>query len=371
MNIDKIRAETPGTQHVAHLLASGSGLMPEPVTKAMVNHLQLEQQIGGYEASKSEVALLENATVAWCHAFYALPFKRGDKIITCEAEYAANYVAFLQRAKRDGLTISVAPNTPTGEIDVAALESMIDERVKLIAITWIPTNGGLVNPAEAVGEIASKNGIPYLLDACQAVGQMPVDVKRIKCDFLSATGRKFLRGPRGSGFLYVASPWLEHLEPAMIDHFGANWVATHEYQLRGDARRFETWENSYALRAGLGVAARYATTLGLDLIQQRAWGLADYARNQLSSLKGAVLRDIGSQQCAIVSFTIDGLDAAATVLQLRQQQVNIGASIPSSTRLDSETRHLPTVMRVAPHYYNTREEIDKLVVLLDKSLSKL
>ncbi len=389
MDIERIRQLTPGTNQVAHLLASGSGLMPTPVTSAIIGHLELEQSIGGYEAhavrseslnsvydsvakllnaSPEEVALVENATVAWCQAFYALPLKHGDKVLTCEAEYAANYVAFLHRAKRDGIIIDVIPSTDTGEIDLAIMEDMIDEHVQLIAITWIPTNGGLVNPAVAVGEIAQRHNIPYLLDACQAIGQMPVDVKSLKCDFLSATGRKFLRGPRGIGFLYVAKKWLNNLEPAMVDHFAAPWVSTNSYGLRNDARRFETWENAYALRAGLGAAVDYALEVGLDSIQSRAWLLGDYAREQLSQLNGAVVHDIGLEKCAIVSFTVDGLNPLETVNKLRQKSINIGASMPSSTRLDSEARGLDTMLRVAPHYYNTQVEIDSMVLAL-KSLS--
>lgn len=385
LDIEKLRSETPGVAERIHLLASGSALMPQPVIDAVVEHTLLEARIGGYEAQAQqsamldgiydtvathlgaearEIALLENATAAWCHAFYALPLKAGSRILTCEAEYAANYVAFLQRAKRDDLIIDVVPSDATGALDLGALEEMIDERVGLIATTWIPTNGGLVNPAAGIGAIAKKNGIPFLLDACQAVGQMPVDVAEIGCDFLSATGRKFLRGPRGTGFLYIAQKWLETLEPAMIDHFGAPWVARDEYRMRDDARRFETWENSYALRAGLGVAVDYASSLGMAAIQARVWGLAAFCRAQLSDLAGARIRDAGTQHCGIVSFTIEGLDPGPTVLALRAKGISIGTSQPFSTRLDAEARNLPTVFRIAPHYYNTETEIERCVEAL-------
>ena len=387
MNIDieKIRSETPGLATVNHLLASGSALMPQPVVDAIINHIELEAQIGGYEAAAQmagpldavydqiatligakpqEIALHENATASWCQAFYAMPFKRGDRILTCQAEYAANYVAYLQRAERDGIVIDVIPNDEAGAIDVAALEAMIDERVALISITWVPTNGGLVNPAAAVGAVAAKHNIPYLLDACQAVGQMPVDVAALNCDYLTATGRKFLRGPRGTGFLYIREALIEKTEPAMIDHFAAPWVAADRYELRPDARRFENWENAYALRAGLGAAAVYAAEIGIDNIQKRAWGLADLLRQQLTEISGARLRDAGTEQCAIVSFNIDGLDPRQTVADLRNMGINIGASDPESTRLDAENRNLPVVLRAAPHYYNIEAEISQLVSAL-------
>ncbi len=385
IDVDKVRSETPGIQNGAHLLACGSALTSMPALDAVTDYLRLESAVGGYEAAQdqaemldgvydsvakligaqpNEIALLENATAAWCMAFYSTPFDRGDRILTCEAEYGANYVAFLQRAKRDGVIIDVIPSGTDGAISIEALEAMIDERVKMIAITWVPTNGGLINPAKEVGAIARRHGITYLLDACQAIGQMPVDVAELGCDYLSATGRKFLRGPRGTGFLYVRSDRLEAMEPVMIDHFSAEWVEVDRYELRPDARRFENWENAYALRAGLGVAVDYALDLGLDAIQDRAFGLAAYLRGQLKQLTGTRVRDLGSQQCAIVTWTTEGLDPRSTVKKLRNQGVTIGASAPNSTLIDSSRRNLPIMFRAAPHYFNTEDEIDQLIVAL-------
>lgn len=382
IDIDQVRRDTPGINQSTHLLACGSSLMPQCVVDAVVAHTQLEAQIGGYEAQAKqsdgledvyasvarhigaaprEVALMENATVAWCHAFYALPLKPHARILTCEAEYAANFVAFLQRAKREDLKIEVVPSDANGALDLAALETTMDHDVGLIAITWVPTNGGLVNPAAEVGRIAKAHGVPYLLDACQAAGQMRIDVEELGCDFLSATGRKYLRGPRGTGFLYVKDTWLDTLEPAMIDHFGAPWVARDRYELRNDARRFETWENSYALRAGLGAAIDYADQIGIDTIHDRVTLLAETARNALDEVPSVEVCDLGETRCGIVSFSIKGCEPQSIVKQMAEAGYAIGASVPSSTRLDSERRDLPTLLRIAPHYYNTENEIQGAV----------
>ena len=383
IDIEKIRAETPGIEFSTHLLACGSSLMPQRVVDVILEHTQLEALMGGYEAetkkiddlnkiydivaehigaNSHEIALMENSTVAWSHAFYALPLKSGSRILTSEAEYAANYVAFLQRAKRDNLTIDIIPSDQNGTLDTNALEAMVDERVGLIAISWIPTNGGLVNPAENVGKVAKKYNIPYLLDACQAAGQMQIDVNKIQCDFLSATGRKFLRGPRGTGFLYINEKWLGTIEPVMIDHFGAPWVKKNVYELREDARRFETWENSYALRAGLGEAIKYAEEIGIDLIHERVQLLAKFNRDLLSEIKNIQLRDIGTEQCGIISFSIDEKnDPKEIVDQMSKAGFAIGLVDPESTLIDSERRSLPTLLRMAPHYYNTEDEIEKAV----------
>ncbi|WP_027529715.1 aminotransferase class V-fold PLP-dependent enzyme [Bradyrhizobium sp. WSM3983] len=385
IDIDRIRADTPAASRLAYLHNAGASLMPTAVVAAMKRHIDLESEIGGYaaadresdrldavygsvarllNAAPDEIALMENATVAWQMAFYALPFRAGDRTLTAEAEYATNYVAFLQVAKRTGAVIDIVPSDASGELDVEALARMIDDRVKLIAMTWVPTNGGLVNPAAAVGRIARARGIPYLLDACQAVGQMQVDVETIGCDMLSATGRKFLRGPRGTGFLYVRRSLLQQLEPPMIDHFAAPWVSRDHYQLRDDARRFETWENNYAARLGLGAAIDYALAIGLGPIEQRCRLLADRLRNGLGAISGITIRDLGRAPGAIVSFTMEGREADAIVSSAAAAGITIGASDPSSTRIDAEVRALPPLVRASPHYYNTDAEIDRLIALL-------
>lgn len=384
MDIAALRAETPATERIAYFHNAGAALMPRAVVHAQKDHLDLEAEIGGYAAAAreaerlegvygsiarllnagtDEIALVENATVGWQMAFYAQTFGPGDRILTAEAEYAANYVAYLQVAKRTGAVVEIVPNDARGALDPDALERMIDERVRLIAVTWIPTNGGLINPAGAIGRIARRHGIPYLLDACQAVGQMPVDVEAIGCDMLSATGRKFLRGPRGTGFLYVRRALLDGLEPPMIDHFGAPWTARDRYRLRDDARRFETWENNYAARLGLGAAVDLALDLGLDAIEARCRLLSGRLRRGLAELPGMTLRDLGTAPSAIVSFTVQGHDASAIVREAARAGITIGASSPSSTRLDAEARGLPDLVRASPHYYNTEDEIDRLIAV--------
>ena len=381
-DLDRARRETPGVAHVAHFNNAGSALPPEVVLRTQVEHLELEARIGGYEAAdrerdrieavydsiaaligaeRDEIAVVENATVGWDMAFYAIPFKAGDRILTAEAEYAANFVAFLQMQKRVGVEIEVIPSRPTGETSPEALEAMMDDRVKLVAISHVPTNGGLVNPAAEIGRIAKAHGALYLLDACQSVGQMPIDVAEIGCDMLSATGRKYLRGPRGVGFLYVRKALIPELEPPIIDHSAATWAALDRYELRQDARRFENWENNYAAKLGLGAAVDYALAWGLEPIRARVTELADRLRDRLAALPGVEIRDIGEVRCGIVTFTQDGPDPFETKARLRADGINLSVSNPSSTLIDATRRRLPPVIRTSVHYYNSEAEAERLI----------
>ncbi|MCP4429252.1 MAG: aminotransferase class V-fold PLP-dependent enzyme, partial [Chloroflexi bacterium] len=274
--------------------------------------------------------------------------------------YASNYIAFLQMTQRRGVTIDVIPDDEYGQVSVASLKEMWDERVKLIAVTHVPTNGGLVNPAAATGQFARETDTLFLLDACQSVGQLPVDVQAIGCDMLSATGRKFLRGPRGTGFLYVRREVLERLEPPFLDLLSAKWVARDQYEMRPDARRFENWERNVAGILGLGTAVSYASSLNINQTWARLQKLAAQLRNQLRSIPGVAVHDKGLVKGGIVTFTKEGATADAIQESLRRQNINVSTSTVFSTRLDMEARALPDLVRASVHYYNTESEIDRL-----------
>lgn len=386
IDIARARAETPGLQRVLHLNACGAGLMPAPVLQALKDHLDAEALTGGYEAadeaeaaiehsydalgrllnaSRDEIAIVENATVAWDMAFYGMRFQPGDRILTAISEYASNFIAYLQVARRTGAIIDVIPNDEQGQVDVAALEGLIDDDVKLISITHVPTNGGLVNPAAAIGRVARQAGIPYLLDACQSAGQIPLDVEALGCDMLTATGRKYLRGPRGTGFLYVRKSMLDRLEPPFLDLHAASWVAPDRYELRPDARRFENWENYVAGKIGLGVAVDYALGFGLEAINAYVAGLAEDLRGRLAALPGAKVLDLGRERCGIVSFAFEDAEPRALAAALRKQNINISTSSAFSTRIDMEARDLPLINRLGLHYYNDEKDLERLLAAIE------
>lgn len=384
-DVDRARRDTPGASRVAHLNNAGAALPPSQVTEAVIAHLRREAEFGGYEAAEAaaehieatypaiarligcgvdEVAVVENATRAWDMAFYAMSFKPGERILTSHAEYASNVIAFLQVARRTGAVVEVVDDDEHGQLCVADLRRRVSGgggEVKLIAMTHVPTQGGLINPAEQVGAVAREAGVPFLLDACQSVGQLPINVDRIGADLLSATGRKFLRGPRGTGFLYVRRTLLDQLEPPFLDMHAATWTAPERYEIRPDARRFESWETNYAGKIGLGVAINYALSWGLDAIEARVTALADGLRERLAALDGVHVHDQGLRRCAIVTFTVDGVPARAVQRRLAESAVNTSVSVASSARFDLPRRGLSELVRASVHYYNTDDELDRLV----------
>ena len=381
-DLERLRADTPGVRHVLHLGNAAAALPPRPVVEAMMEHLTLEATIGAYEAEASqeeavlrpyhalaqllncdrrEIAILENATRAWDLAFYSLPLERGDRILTGMNEYASNYIALLQVERRLGVEVTAIPDDEHGQIDVAALADAIDDRTRLIALTHVPTNGGLVNPAVEVGRVAREGGVTYLLDACQSVGQMPLDVEEIGCDLLSGTARKFLRGPRGVGFLYARRELAESIEPILLDLRAAEWSAIDDYEIVPGARRFETWEGNIAGKIALGVAVDYALGVGLEDIRERVFGLAADLREALAAIDGVTIADQGRERCGIVTWHHDSVPAPRIRDLLREQAINVNSIEPSLTRLDSDRRGLPPLVRSSVHYYNSDDELARFV----------
>jgi len=390
--IEELRRDTPGCYERLHFNNAGASLMPRPVVTTVQQHLELEARIGGYEAADAErerveaiygsaarllncepgeIALFENATRAWGAVFYAIRFARGDRILTSHAEYCSNYMALLHVARATGAEIVVIGDDEHGQIDLAELEASIDDRAALISLTHVPTSGGLVNPAEEVGRIARRTGTLFLLDACQSVGQIPIDVQAIGCDFLATTGRKFLRAPRGTGFLYVDTRRIAGLGLASVEVGSASWTETNGFTLKRDAKRFETWEVSYALQLGLGRAIDYALDLGLAAIWRRVRGLAAELRRSLRAIEGVSVHDLGVNQCGIVTFSVENLETDRLIGELRNHAVNVDISTVEDSRLDFEARRLRPMVRASVHYYNTEDEVVQFCRLVEAARCRL
>ena len=393
MNLPDLRRDTPGCLERIHLNNAGSSLMPEPVRKAVVGHLDLEARIGGYEAAAERegaigeayeavarlvgalprnIAFTENATVSFAQALSAVPFEAGDVVITTRNDYSSNQLQFLSMEARLGVRVMRAPDAPEGGADVEAMSELIRrERPRLVSVTEVPTNSGLVQDVRSIGQVCREEEVLFIVDACQSVGQMPVDVADIQCDFLTATSRKFLRGPRGSGFLYASDRVLERgLAPLFIDTKGAEWTESDRYRLVPDARRFENWEFAWALVLGTGEAARYALEIGLESIRDRVRALAERLRTGLGSLGGIRLLDRGRELCGIVSVEIDGRDPREVVLALRAHGINTSAQLRSFALIDFDDKGVQAALRLSPHYFNTEEEVDRALETIEQMIER-
>lgn len=375
-----------------HLNNAGASLMPAPVVKAVFDHLNCEIAMGGYEASDHRqeaiddayrsigrligaaarnIAVVENATAGFGLALAAFDFRAGDVILTTRNDYISNQLMYLSLAARQGVRIVRAHDLPEGGTDPDSVRQCIrEQRPVLVAVTWVPTNSGLVQPVHDVGTVCEQEGVPYIVDACQAVGQIPVDVASLHCDFLSATARKFLRGPRGIGFLYISDRALaQGRHPLLIDMRGADWVDDDAYTLAPDARRFENWEFAYALLLGMGEAASYAIAVGVERAGAYAAGLADHARDRLAGLPGARVLDRGAHRCAIVTVDVAGVPAVEIVNRLREQAINTSATTRAYAVIDMKAKQAETAVRISPHYFNTRREIETLVFAIEEFTS--
>ena len=387
--IKSFREETPGCVHFNHLNNCGSSLMPSVVAEAIKAHTDLEAEMGGYEAhafskepirdayvqaaqflgtNEKNIAYVANATDAFARAISSIPLKQGDLILTSEDDYISNQILYLSLQKRWGVRLERVPCAEEGGIDVNQAEKMIRElKPKVVAVTHVPTNSGLVQDVYSVGEICAKYNTTYIIDACQSVGQLPINLSKLKCDFMSATMRKFLRGPRGAGFLYVSDHALDSgLEPLFIDMQGAEWIEKDRYQPVDTAQRFEDWEFAYALVRGSGEAFRYANQIGMEAISERCLMLAGSLRNRLEGIDKIRVLDEGNHLCAIVTCEVPADDYMQLKQFLQQRKINAGISLWHFATIDFQRKGVEWALRLAPHYFNTDEELFQVIDALEE-----
>ena len=388
IDLESERRRTTGCLDQVFLDSAGSSLPPDLVVDAVVAHVRREAEVGGYRAADERagdlaalpealgrllgcagdlVALADSATRAWNQVVTALPWRAGDRVLICGTEYASNAIALLQRAHADGCTVEVVPSGTDGPVDLEALAAMLDERVRMVSLVHVPTNSGQVAPVRDVVELAHAVGALVLLDACQSVGQIAIDVDELGVDALSATGRKWLRGPRGTGFLYVRRELLETLEPAAADLRGATWAGPGTYELRPDAARFELWETDVAGRLGLKAAVEHLLELGPHEVEQAVRRNAAVLRGALAELSGVTVQDVGANLSGIVSFTVDGVDPHVVRERLHDQRVTVSVSGLASTRLDMTSRGLDAVVRASPHYFVSPDDLDRAAEAVARS----
>lgn len=376
-----LRADTPGCEHVIHFDNAGASLPPRPVVDRMVRQLRREEEIGGYEAAgevrdelaevyvalaalvganPDEIAVTDSATRSWLSVFTGVDWRPGDRVLTAAPEYSSNVLAMAAAARARGVRVQIVPSDPTGDVDIDALRAALDDRVRMVAITHAPTNGGLVQPVERIGALMADSPALLLVDACQTAGQVPLDLTGLGADALSATGRKYLRAPRGTGVLAVRRHALSGLVPVHLDN-GSAWFEGDELRLREDARRFELFERNVAAVLGLGAAVRYYLDVGPEWAHDYITALAEYLRGGLARIDGITVTDIGARRSGIVSFRARRLAASALAARLRERAIHVSVSSAPSTPWDMRDRGLDELVRASVHYYNTPDEVERFL----------
>ncbi len=374
------RADTPGCARRIHLNNAGAGLMPRPVVEAIHHHINLEATLGGYEAAaamepdieaaydsvasllnarRDNIALGSSATAAFVRVLSSFDFRPGDAIITTRSDYTSYQIQLLALAQRQGVQVLHAAERAEGGVDPDSVRHLLQRsRCRLVTVSWIPTHSGLVQDVEAVGEVCDELGIPYHVDACQVVGQFPIDVRRLRCDYLSATARKFLRGPRGIGFLFASNRALDRGDhPLFVDMHGAKWVAPEQYEIHPTARRYEEGEFPFALVLGLRAAADYAMGVGVNIAKDRSGMLAALFRDAVGEIAGVRALDAGTARSALVTLEIAGRHASEIAGALSERRVNTSVTLQWHGLRDLGARNVESALRISPHYYNTEAEV--------------
>lgn len=369
---------------LAHFDHAGSAPNPPEVIEAIHRHLLLEQEVGGYQAARmvkaqldgvyaslagllgcatDEVALTPGGSAAWNALFHGVPLQRGDRILTTSWEYGGAVAAMRQRSQRENLAIDVAPPGPDGSVDLAQLQARLTPRTRLVAVTWTPTSAGVEEPVAAIGELLKGRDLFYLVDAAQAVGQRPIDVKAIGCHGLIGASRKFLAGPRGVGFLYLDRNRTD-MQPSQIDHWVADPSAPANVLRRPDARRFELWERAPALHLGFGVAVRRALTADLAAVRAESESRADRLRRGLCAIPNVTLSDPHGAKAPIIGLRVRGVDSELLATRLSAWGVSASVSTARSTPLSGRLSG-GAILRLSPHACTTRGEIDLVLERLE------
>lgn len=381
-----LREQTPGLANRVHLDNCGSALQPLAVVEAMKDAFELEIAVGGYVAQEQQAPALEaaygalarlfggkvkdyafvgSAVDGWTKAFYSLQLTDGDNIITAYNEYCSNFVAYLQVAKRFGVEIRVARQADNGGIDLEHMASLIDARTRLISISHMPSSSGEINQVTDVGRLAKEAGVLYQLDACQSAGHVHVNVEEIGCDIMTGTSRKFLRGPRGIGFLYVNEKARSMMEPVVLTNQSAEWTSKNDYTLRDDTRVFEAWERSVVNQLGFGAALAYLQTVGPELAFAQISRNAKSLRQKLQATKDVEVMCPPSAESAIITFNFRARQPAEIKQILEKQGIGVQIASVNHTRLDLEPRGIESAVRVSPHYYTSDDDIDRFLMALE------
>jgi selenocysteine lyase/cysteine desulfurase len=382
------RQRTIGSTLRHHFNAAGAALQTRETVDAVVQHLRLEETEGGYEAAKrnvalselaytnaalllgarpEEIALFDSATTGMRQVLDALRLRAGQKVVVSRSTYVSQALQLLTMQHESAIDLVVLPNAADGALDLDALaRELADTADAVVCIAHIPTSSGVIEPVQAVGRLTSERGALFVLDATQSVGQVEVDVTLIGCDVLVTTGRKFLRGPRGTGIAFISSALLARLIPLAPDVRASSWTAEGEWVVEKTARMLESWEHSVAARVGLGVALGQALERGMAATSTYLGELAAQLRARLARIPGVEVTDPSAALSAIVTFRVTGIADSVVCDYLKERNIHT-ISIPAShAQWDLGARGMASVVRASVHVYNDAADVDALVAAVDE-----
>jgi cysteine desulfurase / selenocysteine lyase len=375
-----------------YLNNAGAGIMSTKTYEVIINYLKLEREIGAYHAaaksktlsdnfyinaaklinanSPSEIAYMDSASRGWNMIVYGTPLKKGDTILTLSSEFGTNLITLFNYAKLNDFKVCVIKCDINGSFLIEEIENKLKEGAKLIAISHAVAHGSIINPVEEIGKLAKKYGAYYIVDGCQTVGQIKVDVQSIQCDAYMTTGRKWLCGPRGTGFLYVKSS--SQMRTTQLDLASADLIFDDNLNLirievRNDAKQFELWEKSFANLLGLSSAIEECLESKIEVISVKIQELSNKLRFAASSNENIKLIGKTISLSGILGFYLDDYSKESYV-----QNEFDKFDLRISTMSDWDCpMHFPKngankIFRLSPHFYTDNDTIEKACEIISK-----
>lgn len=375
-----------------YLNNAGSSLMSHETINSVIDHLSLECRVGGYRAasmcelqiedfyglaaklvgapSSTCIAFMDSASRAWNMALYGLPLCDGDEIVTLSSEFGTNLVSIFHFASKVGAKVTVLECDPSGFFDMSELRKCLERGARLIAISHVAAHASIVNPVEEIGKLVAQFEALYLVDGCQAAGQMDIDVVEIGCHAYTATGRKWLRGPRGTGFLYVKESSL--ISPLYVDLASADLAFGNDGKPSGvtigsDARRFELWERSIASMIGLKVALSQYLALDQNDVHARMRTASLDLRKCISANSNLKLIGNEASNSSIVGFyTLDPSREDALKRAFEDAEIQISTMGDWDCPMHFPKNGAGSIFRLSPHYYTEHDTVDLAKAVIQK-----
>ncbi|HLD88643.1 MAG TPA: cysteine desulfurase [Candidatus Nanoarchaeia archaeon] len=319
-------------------------------------------------ASPEEISFTKNATESLNLLAYSLcsELNEGDEILLTQMEHHSNLVPWQQIAKQRKLKVKFAEINSDGTLNVESFRSMLSKKTKIVSATHASNFLGTINPVEELSKLAHDTGAIFIVDASQSVPHMPVDVKKIGADFLVFSGHKML-GPAGIGVLYGRKNLLEKMRPFLFGGGMIKQVSFEDSEWSDLPWKFEAGTPNIEGSAGLTAAVKYLNNIGMKNIQEYERELTEYALEKLKKIEGMTIYGPNAdKKVGIVSFNLAGIHPHDIAAYLDEYGIAVRGGHHCAMPL-AKVLNVQGTVRASFYFYNTKEEIDKLVEALKKA----